>query len=147
QIAVVFPSQSFLLQSRKASRWRRSCCSSWFSQVSHKMVRLMPWCLWQLSSPSPLCSAPDSTGCDHSSNQSSDLWIGVYRDSNISWSDGSNLSFYPTTENFYIQPGVVSARCGYHKWQTRNAWYFYPCGNRLPFICHGHKGEFSITLF
>uniref|UniRef100_A0A8C7X686 C-type lectin domain-containing protein n=1 Tax=Oryzias sinensis TaxID=183150 RepID=A0A8C7X686_9TELE len=70
-----------------------------------------------------------------------DLWIGVYRDSNISWSDGSNLSFYPTTENFYIQPGVVSARCGYHKWQTRNAWYFYPCGNRLPFICHGPKGD------
>uniref|UniRef100_A0A3P9MCT1 C-type lectin domain-containing protein n=1 Tax=Oryzias latipes TaxID=8090 RepID=A0A3P9MCT1_ORYLA len=69
------------------------------------------------------------------------LWIGVYRDSNISWSDGSNLSFYPTTVNFYIQPGVISARCGYQKWQTRNAWYFYPCGNRLPFICHSPKGD------
>uniref|UniRef100_A0A3P9JIB6 C-type lectin domain-containing protein n=1 Tax=Oryzias latipes TaxID=8090 RepID=A0A3P9JIB6_ORYLA len=75
------------------------------------------------------------------------LWIGLYRNSNISWSDGSNFSFYPKTLNFYNQPGVISARCGYQYGQNRNDWYFYPCENKYPFICHGAKGEFSITFF
>uniref|UniRef100_A0A3B3HSE6 C-type lectin domain-containing protein n=1 Tax=Oryzias latipes TaxID=8090 RepID=A0A3B3HSE6_ORYLA len=73
------------------------------------------------------------------------LWIGVYRDLNISWSDGTLPSFYPTTLNFYIRPSVVSARCGYHKWLNKNNWFFSTCERKYPFICH--KGEFSITVF
>uniref|UniRef100_A0A3P9MCR8 C-type lectin domain-containing protein n=1 Tax=Oryzias latipes TaxID=8090 RepID=A0A3P9MCR8_ORYLA len=73
------------------------------------------------------------------------LWIGVYRDLNISWSDGTLSSFYPTTLNFYIRPSVVSARCGYHKWLNKNNWFFSTCERKYPFICH--KGEFSITVF
>ncbi|XP_011486015.1 macrophage mannose receptor 1-like [Oryzias latipes] len=68
-----------------------------------------------------------------------DLWIGVYRDSNISWSDGSLLSFYPASLNFYIQPGVISARCGFQNGLNRIYWYFYPCETKYPFICHGPK--------
>uniref|UniRef100_A0A8C7WVT0 C-type lectin domain-containing protein n=1 Tax=Oryzias sinensis TaxID=183150 RepID=A0A8C7WVT0_9TELE len=75
------------------------------------------------------------------------LWIGLYRDSNISWSDGSNFSFYQKPINVFFQLGVISARCGCQYWQYRNEWRFYPCENKLPFICYGPKGEFSITLF
>uniref|UniRef100_A0A3P9I6J1 C-type lectin domain-containing protein n=1 Tax=Oryzias latipes TaxID=8090 RepID=A0A3P9I6J1_ORYLA len=75
------------------------------------------------------------------------LWTGLYRDSNISWSDGSNFSIFQTPLNVLLQPGVISARCGYQYGQNRNHWYFYPCENRYPFICYGPKGEFSITFF
>ncbi|XP_023821797.1 macrophage mannose receptor 1-like [Oryzias latipes] len=67
------------------------------------------------------------------------LWIGLYRNSNISWSDGSNFSFYPKTLYFYIQPCVISATCGFQYGQDRNFWHFHPCEARFPFICYGSK--------
>uniref|UniRef100_A0A3P9MCQ7 C-type lectin domain-containing protein n=1 Tax=Oryzias latipes TaxID=8090 RepID=A0A3P9MCQ7_ORYLA len=55
------------------------------------------------------------------------LWMGLYRDSNISWSDGSNFSFYQTPLNLLLQPGVV-------KLQPRLRQELQPrCSQKTPF--------------
>uniref|UniRef100_A0A3B3B9U0 C-type lectin domain-containing protein n=1 Tax=Oryzias melastigma TaxID=30732 RepID=A0A3B3B9U0_ORYME len=44
------------------------------------------------------------------------VWTGLYRDSNITWSDGNSLSFYQKPTYLLIQPGVTSARCVKKTW-------------------------------
>ncbi|RVE60239.1 hypothetical protein OJAV_G00178930 [Oryzias javanicus] len=63
-------------------------------------------------------------------------WIGLYRDSNMSWSDGRDLVFYQTPFSFLLWPDLTSARCCLQHGQTRGHWHFNPCERKFPFICH-----------
>ncbi|XP_024143228.2 macrophage mannose receptor 1 [Oryzias melastigma] len=65
------------------------------------------------------------------------VWIGLYIDTNISWSDGSNFSFSQKPTSSSLQPGVTTARCGYQYRPNTNDWYLYPCEYRYPFVCCG----------
>uniref|UniRef100_A0A3P9L1L8 C-type lectin domain-containing protein n=1 Tax=Oryzias latipes TaxID=8090 RepID=A0A3P9L1L8_ORYLA len=85
---------------------------------------------------------------------SNNFWIGLYNEIDYRWSDGFIGSFTDSFHyrshqisslNFYIQPGIISARCGFQNGLNRIYWYFYPCETKYPFICH--KSEFSITSF
>uniref|UniRef100_A0A3B3B8X7 C-type lectin domain-containing protein n=1 Tax=Oryzias melastigma TaxID=30732 RepID=A0A3B3B8X7_ORYME len=74
-------------------------------------------------------------------------WIGLYRDSNISWSDGRNFSFYQTPFSFFLFPDLTSSRCCLQHGQTRGHWHFDSCERRFPFICHELlKGDFTTRL-
>ncbi|KAF6739036.1 Macrophage mannose receptor 1 [Oryzias melastigma] len=65
------------------------------------------------------------------------VWTGLYRDSNITWSDGNSLSFYQKPTYLLIQPGVTTARCGFQYVHNTNYWHVNPCEYRYPFVCYG----------
>uniref|UniRef100_A0A3B3B8V3 C-type lectin domain-containing protein n=1 Tax=Oryzias melastigma TaxID=30732 RepID=A0A3B3B8V3_ORYME len=72
-------------------------------------------------------------------------WIGLYRDSNISWSDGN--SFSPNKTGFPLLLWPNNARCGSY-YIVKEVWSFEPCTFKRPFVCYSFKpGDFKITSF
>ncbi|XP_045919907.1 neurocan core protein-like [Micropterus dolomieu] len=62
-------------------------------------------------------------------------WIGLFRDPDVYWSDGSGSSFtYWTTDYYPI--GSLSVACGVAASQSSGRWKFLPCETRLPFVCY-----------
>ncbi|XP_044039307.1 lymphocyte antigen 75-like isoform X1 [Siniperca chuatsi] len=62
-------------------------------------------------------------------------WIGLFRDPNIYWSDGSGSSFryWGNNENLIDS---MSVACGVAALDNSGRWKFLPCETRLPFVCY-----------
>ncbi|KAI3376352.1 hypothetical protein L3Q82_016836 [Scortum barcoo] len=62
-------------------------------------------------------------------------WIGLFRDPNIYWSDGSSSSF--RSWNTGPKPiGSMSVMCGAAALERSGRWTFLTCETRLPFVCY-----------
>ncbi|XP_042256705.1 snaclec echicetin subunit beta-like [Thunnus maccoyii] len=59
------------------------------------------------------------------------LWIGLYRDPDINWSDGSDYSF--TRWNGSASESLMKMMCGV---QESNQWTFMSCEKRFSFVCY-----------
>ncbi|XP_044198483.1 putative C-type lectin domain family 20 member A [Thunnus albacares] len=58
-------------------------------------------------------------------------WIGLYRDPDINWSDGSAYSFNSWSAS--VSGSLMKTMCGV---QESNQWTFKSCGERFPFVCY-----------
>uniref|UniRef100_A0A3B3HH45 C-type lectin domain-containing protein n=1 Tax=Oryzias latipes TaxID=8090 RepID=A0A3B3HH45_ORYLA len=77
---------------------------------------------------------------------SQNSWIGLYRDSNISWSDGSSFSFNKTRFSLLLWPNY--AQCGFYYKPDTAGWRFESCTYAYAFVCYSFKpGDFQITSF
>uniref|UniRef100_A0A8C7X7L8 C-type lectin domain-containing protein n=1 Tax=Oryzias sinensis TaxID=183150 RepID=A0A8C7X7L8_9TELE len=75
---------------------------------------------------------------------SQNSWIGLYRDSNIFWSDGSSFSFNKTRFSLFLWPNY--AQCGFYYKPNIDGWKFELCTNGYAFVCYSFKpGDFQIT--
>uniref|UniRef100_A0A3B5R2R4 C-type lectin domain-containing protein n=1 Tax=Xiphophorus maculatus TaxID=8083 RepID=A0A3B5R2R4_XIPMA len=74
-------------------------------------------------------------------------WIGLFRDPNFHWSDGSSVVF--TSWDSVMNPlGSMTVICGVTSSARSGNWKFLPCETKLPFVCYGPPGEcFSSFLF
>ncbi|XP_078792839.1 secretory phospholipase A2 receptor-like isoform X2 [Oryzias latipes] len=68
---------------------------------------------------------------------SQNSWIGLYRDSNIFWSDGSSFSFNKTRFSLLLWPN--NAKCGRFYFRYYDFWSFAPCTNTCAFVCYSFK--------
>ncbi|XP_017285758.1 secretory phospholipase A2 receptor-like [Kryptolebias marmoratus] len=62
-------------------------------------------------------------------------WLGLYRDPNVYWSDGSSFLF----SNWYngkIPLGSMRIVCGVTSIQLSGSWKLLSCETRLPFVCY-----------
>uniref|UniRef100_A0A3B3Y938 C-type lectin domain-containing protein n=1 Tax=Poecilia mexicana TaxID=48701 RepID=A0A3B3Y938_9TELE len=65
----------------------------------------------------------------------SSAWIGLYRDPNLFWSDGSDFLF--SNWDSVINPiGSMSVICGVTSSGRLGKWKFLSCETKLPFVCH-----------
>ncbi|XP_054914479.1 lymphocyte antigen 75-like [Poeciliopsis prolifica] len=63
-------------------------------------------------------------------------WIGLYRDPNFNWSDGSSVEF--TSWDSVMNPlGSKTVICGVTSSARSGNWKFLPCETKLPFVCYG----------
>ncbi|XP_034546292.1 secretory phospholipase A2 receptor-like [Notolabrus celidotus] len=64
-----------------------------------------------------------------------EVWIGLYRDPNIYWSDGSSSSF-----QFWADCpnplGSLSVVCGVANLASSGRWRVLPCDRKFPFVCY-----------
>ncbi|XP_067436961.1 C-type mannose receptor 2-like [Thunnus thynnus] len=60
-------------------------------------------------------------------------WIGLYRDPNINWSDGSAYSFTKWSGSVSISIKQMKMMCGV---QESDQWTFKSCEERFPFVCY-----------
>uniref|UniRef100_A0A3Q2D3L0 C-type lectin domain-containing protein n=1 Tax=Cyprinodon variegatus TaxID=28743 RepID=A0A3Q2D3L0_CYPVA len=67
-------------------------------------------------------------------------WIGLYRDANLHWSDGSSVLF-TSWDSFSIVIGSRKVICGATSTGISGRWKIVPCETRLPFVCYGPPGE------
>ncbi|XP_042258028.1 macrophage mannose receptor 1-like [Thunnus maccoyii] len=58
-------------------------------------------------------------------------WIGLYRDPDINWSDGSAYSFNSWSGS--VSGSLMKMMCGV---QESNQWTFKSCEERFPFVCY-----------
>ncbi|XP_044198486.1 L-selectin-like [Thunnus albacares] len=58
-------------------------------------------------------------------------WIGLYRDPDINWSDGSAYSFNSWSAS--VSGSLMKMMCGV---QESNQWSFKSCEERFPFVCY-----------
>ena len=73
-------------------------------------------------------------------------WIGLYRNPNIFWSDGSGSSFRYWDDG-YNPLGSASVICGVAALQSSGKWRLIPCDRRLPFFCYSiPPGEWFTVL-
>lgn len=74
-------------------------------------------------------------------------WIGLFRDPNFHWSDGSSVVF--TSWDSVMNPlGSMTVICGVTSSARSGNWKFLPCETKLPSVCYGPPGEcFSSFLF
>ncbi|RVE55581.1 hypothetical protein OJAV_G00234910 [Oryzias javanicus] len=63
-------------------------------------------------------------------------WIGLSRDSSLSWSDGSNFFFYQKPTDLSHWPGMISHTCGYQYVNDINRWYIHTCAYKFPVVCY-----------
>uniref|UniRef100_A0A3P9MCP8 C-type lectin domain-containing protein n=1 Tax=Oryzias latipes TaxID=8090 RepID=A0A3P9MCP8_ORYLA len=70
---------------------------------------------------------------------SQNSWIGLYRDSNIFWSDGSSFSFNKTRFSLLLWPNY--AQCGFYYKPDTAGWRFESCTYAYAFVCYtkNHK--------
>uniref|UniRef100_A0A087Y0N5 C-type lectin domain-containing protein n=1 Tax=Poecilia formosa TaxID=48698 RepID=A0A087Y0N5_POEFO len=67
-------------------------------------------------------------------------WIGLFRDPNFHWSDGSGVVF--TSWDSVMNPlGSMTVICGVTSSARSGNWKFLPCQTKLPFVCYGPPGE------
>ncbi|XP_044198481.1 snaclec stejaggregin-B subunit beta-1-like [Thunnus albacares] len=59
------------------------------------------------------------------------VWIGLYRDPDINWSDGSDYSF--TRWNGSASESLMKMMCGV---QESNQWTFMSCKKRFSSVCY-----------
>ncbi|XP_028285566.1 secretory phospholipase A2 receptor-like [Parambassis ranga] len=62
-------------------------------------------------------------------------WIGLFRDPNFFWSDGSSFFFshWDTVRNLL---GSMEVICGAASMHRSGSWRFLSCETTLPFICY-----------
>ncbi|XP_008303567.1 aggrecan core protein-like isoform X2 [Stegastes partitus] len=62
-------------------------------------------------------------------------WIGLFRDPNFYWSDGSSFSFshFDDVDN---QNGSERVMCGVSSPHRAGRWRFLDCNIRIPFVCY-----------
>uniref|UniRef100_A0A3B4Z703 C-type lectin domain-containing protein n=1 Tax=Stegastes partitus TaxID=144197 RepID=A0A3B4Z703_9TELE len=67
-------------------------------------------------------------------------WIGLFRDPNFYWSDGSSFSFshFDDVDN---QNGSERVMCGVSSPHRAGRWRFLDCNIRIPFVCYSIPGE------
>uniref|UniRef100_A0A3Q3GHE8 C-type lectin domain-containing protein n=1 Tax=Kryptolebias marmoratus TaxID=37003 RepID=A0A3Q3GHE8_KRYMA len=73
-------------------------------------------------------------------------WLGLYRDPNVYWSDGSSFLF----SNWYngkIPLGSMRIVCGVTSIQLSGSWKLLSCETRLPFVCYKLPGECFYRFF
>ncbi|XP_038124439.1 macrophage mannose receptor 1-like isoform X2 [Cyprinodon tularosa] len=63
-------------------------------------------------------------------------WIGLYRDANLHWSDGSSVLF-SSWDSFGIVIGSRKVICGATSTGISGRWKIFPCETRLQFVCYG----------
>lgn len=69
----------------------------------------------------------------------SSAWIGLYRDPNLFWSDGSDFLF--SNWDSVINPlGSMPVVCGVTSSGRLGKWKFLSCETKLPFVCY--SGEY-----
>ena len=66
-------------------------------------------------------------------------WIGLYRDPQIYWSDGSNYSFSSWYQGYH-QLGSMKVVCGVADLEGGN-WRLISCEERKPFVCYSIPSE------
>ena len=69
-----------------------------------------------------------------------EAWIGLYRDPQIYWSDGSNYSFsswYPGGHPL----GSMKVVCGVADLKEGGNWRLISCEERKPFVCYSITSE------
>ncbi|XP_034471071.1 macrophage mannose receptor 1-like isoform X2 [Hippoglossus hippoglossus] len=62
-------------------------------------------------------------------------WIGLYRDPQIYWSNGSNYSFSSWYQG-YNPLGSMKVVCGVADLEKGGKWRLFPCEERKPFVCY-----------
>ncbi|CAB1439859.1 unnamed protein product [Pleuronectes platessa] len=62
-------------------------------------------------------------------------WIGLYRDPQIYWSDGSNYSFSSWYQGFNPL-GSMKVICGVADLDQGGKWRLFSCEERKPFVCY-----------
>ncbi|CAJ1086590.1 macrophage mannose receptor 1-like [Xyrichtys novacula] len=72
-------------------------------------------------------------------------WIGLYRNPNIHWSDGSNSSFQFWASGSHSM-GSSSVMCGAAAVQDSGAWWALPCEKNHPFMCYSSGWKLSPCL-
>uniref|UniRef100_A0A3Q3GHC6 C-type lectin domain-containing protein n=1 Tax=Kryptolebias marmoratus TaxID=37003 RepID=A0A3Q3GHC6_KRYMA len=73
-------------------------------------------------------------------------WLGLHRDPNVYWSDGSSFLF----SNWYngkIPLGSMRIVCGVTSIQLSGSWKLLSCETRLPFVCYKLPGEWVFFFF
>ncbi|XP_034425236.1 secretory phospholipase A2 receptor-like [Hippoglossus hippoglossus] len=66
-------------------------------------------------------------------------WIGLYRDPQIYWSDGSNYSFSSWYQD-YNRLGSMKVVCGVADLKKGGNWRLFSCEQRKPFVCYSMRG-------
>ncbi|XP_035022339.2 lymphocyte antigen 75-like [Hippoglossus stenolepis] len=66
-------------------------------------------------------------------------WIGLYRDPQIYWSDGSNYSFSSWYQD-YNRLGSMKVVCGVADLEKGGNWSLFSCEERKPFVCYSMRG-------
>ncbi|XP_008433325.1 C-type mannose receptor 2-like [Poecilia reticulata] len=61
-------------------------------------------------------------------------WIGLFRDPNLQWSDGSGVNF-TSWDSVSNMIGSMTVICGVTSSGKSGRWKFLPCETRLPFVC------------
>uniref|UniRef100_H2M376 C-type lectin domain-containing protein n=1 Tax=Oryzias latipes TaxID=8090 RepID=H2M376_ORYLA len=138
--AVVFPSQSFLLQSTEIFLLSSCLLIRQYHFVNQPLnwTEAQTYCRQKYTDLAPIENSKEMDKLINtisSAGYSYHIWIGLYNEMNCRWSDGFIGSF---TGNNY----------NYNYWtsqDTSNARSDQL--SRFPFICYGSKGEFSIKLF
>uniref|UniRef100_A0A3Q2CT41 C-type lectin domain-containing protein n=1 Tax=Cyprinodon variegatus TaxID=28743 RepID=A0A3Q2CT41_CYPVA len=67
-------------------------------------------------------------------------WIGLYREPNLLWSDGSSVLFR-NIDSINMMIGSKTIICGAAATGRSGRWKGLPCETRLPFVCYGLPGE------
>lgn len=67
--------------------------------------------------------------------QSKRSWIGLFRDPDLFWSEGSSFAFgfWDGGKNVI---GSMTVVCGVTSVQRSGKWKFLSCDQRLPFVCY-----------
>ncbi|XP_015257241.1 PREDICTED: macrophage mannose receptor 1-like [Cyprinodon variegatus] len=63
-------------------------------------------------------------------------WIGLYREPNLLWSDGSSVLFR-NIDSINMMIGSKTIICGAAATGRSGRWKGLPCETRLPFVCYG----------
>ncbi|XP_034425004.1 L-selectin-like isoform X2 [Hippoglossus hippoglossus] len=66
-------------------------------------------------------------------------WIGLYRDPQIYWSDGSNYSFSSWYQD-YNKLESMKVVCGVADLEKGGNWRLFPCEETKPFVCYSMRG-------
>ncbi|XP_053272023.1 macrophage mannose receptor 1 [Pleuronectes platessa] len=66
-------------------------------------------------------------------------WIGLYRDPQIYWSDGSNYSFSSWYQGGHPL-GSMKVVCGVADLEQGGNWRIFSCYERKPFVCYSMRG-------
>ena len=67
------------------------------------------------------------------------VWIGLYRDPQIYWSDGSGYSFSSWYQGLN-KLGSMKVVCGVADLQQGGKWRLLSCEERFPFVCYSVRG-------
>lgn len=62
-------------------------------------------------------------------------WIGLFRQPNFFWSDGSNVSF-SNWDDVYNPIGSMTTICGITSVNNMGKWRLLSCENKLPVVCY-----------
>ncbi|XP_034533115.1 secretory phospholipase A2 receptor-like [Notolabrus celidotus] len=62
-------------------------------------------------------------------------WIGLHRDLEVYWSDGSNSSF-TYWERVFNPLGSMTVVCGVSDLERSGKWRLLPCESKFPFVCY-----------